>query len=176
MARRAHITCIHIRIPSTKPLWTMTVRCSQSRGWDRAVGRAKRSPRQGIDRRRRILAPAHIFSRGHAINQGASRSSSRTAPPQAASLGPRLDPPHDRLMPDDAVLRVEAVVVLARQVEHLARHAAPLQRRERGDALYTNTCHAREAGAGRHQNHVVHAEVADSPPTRRGGRPPHVIS
>ena len=54
-------------------------------------------------------------------------------------------------MPDDAVLRVEAVVVLARQVEHLARHAAPLQRRERGDALY-NTCHTREAGGGRHHH------------------------
>ena len=38
-------------------------------------------------------------------------------------------------MPHDRVLRVEAVVVLARQVEHLGRHAAALQGRERGDAL-----------------------------------------
>ena len=43
-------------------------------------------------------------------------------------LGPRLDPAQHGLVPHDRVLRVEAVVVLARQVEHLAGHAAALQR------------------------------------------------
>ena len=52
-----------------------------------------------------------------------------------SSLSPRLDPPHHGLVPDDAVLRVQAVVVLAGEIQHLARHAAPLQRRESGDAL-----------------------------------------
>jgi hypothetical protein len=73
---------------------------------------------------RRADRPTHIHAVGLAL--------SLTAIP---SLSPRLDPSHHGLVPHDAVLRVQAVVVLAGQIQHLARHAAPLQCGEGGDAL-----------------------------------------
>src|SRR5579863_10504551 len=48
---------------------------------------------------------------------------------------PPLEPGLDGLVPLDGVLRLEHPVSLVRKVEKLAGNAAPLQRREGGDAL-----------------------------------------